>query len=187
MAVSSRRRVASQLTLTWGVHAIVCPPVSSTDDMFFNAIQASLKAGLISDGDLVVITAGVPVGVSGTTNLLRVETVGEIIVKGTGVGKAAASGKAFVVHKESEIENIPEGHILVARMTNKNYIKAIEKSAAFITEEGGLTSHGAIVAINLGKPAIVGVENATDLIKTGETITVDAIRGLIYRGKANVL
>jgi pyruvate kinase len=187
VAVSSRRKVAAQLTLTWGVHAVVCPPVNSTDDMFFNAIQASLKEDLISDGDLVVITAGVPVGVSGTTNLLRVETVGEIIVKGTGVGKAAASGPAFIVRSENDLENFAEGQVMVARMTNKKYMPAIQKAAAFVTEEGGLTSHGAIVAINLGKPAIVGVENALELIENGEIITVDAIRGLIYRGKANVL
>ena len=187
VAVSSRKKVASQLTLTWGVHAIVCPPVNSTDDMFVNAIQAALKEGLVKDGNLVVITAGVPVGVSGTTNLLRVETVGEVIVKGTGIGKSAASGTALVVNKESDLGKIEKDQILIAKTTDSSYMPAIEKSAALITEEGGLTSHGAIVAINLGKPAIVGVERAVDLIKPGEMITVDAIRGLIYRGKANVL
>ena len=187
VAVSSRRQVASQLTLTWGVQAIICPPVHSTDDMFTNAIQAALEEGLIKDGNLVVITAGVPVGVSGTTNLLRVETVGEVIVKGTGVGKSAVSGKAFVVNKENDLGKIREGQVLIAGMTNKKYMPAIQKAAALVTEEGGLTSHGAIVAINLGKPAVVGVENALGQIKTGEMITVDAVRGLIYRGIANVL
>ncbi len=187
VAVSSRRRVASQLTLTRGVCSIICPPVTSTDDMFNNAIRTSLEEGLIKSGDMVVITAGVPVGVSGTTNLLRVETVGEIIVRGTGVGKKAVSGAAFVATDEKDLKNIAEGQILIARMTDSNYLPAIEKSAALVTEEGGLTSHGAIVAINYGKPAVVGVERATELIKTGDVITVDAIRGLIYRGEANVL
>jgi len=187
VAVSSRRRVASQLTLTRGVCSIICPPVTSTDDMFNNAIRTSLEEGLIKSGDMVVITAGVPVGVSGTTNLLRVETVGEIIVRGTGVGKKAVSGAAFVATDEKDLKNIAEGQILIARMTDSNYLPAIEKSAALVTEEGGLTSHGAIVAINYGKPAVVGVERATELIKPGDVITVDAIRGLIYRGEANVL
>ena len=187
VAVSSRRQVAAQLTLTWGVQAIICPPVNSTDDMFVNAINTSLKEGLIKNGNLVVITAGVPVGVSGTTNLLRVETVGEVIVKGTGVGKTAVSGPAFVVRNEGDLENIKEGQILIARTTNVCFMTAIEKAAALVTEEGGLTSHGAIVAINLGKPAVVGVKGAVDLIETGAVITVDAIRGLIYRGEANVL
>ena len=187
IAVSSRKQVANQLTLTWGVKAVVCPPVSSTDDMFNNAIQVSLREGLINEGNLVVITAGVPVGVSGTTNLIRVETVGEVIVKGTGVGKKAASGKAFIVHNEKELDKFEEGQVLVARNTGIDYLPAIKKAAAVVTEEGGLTSHAAIVAINLGKPAVVGVNNALEVINNGEMITVDAIRGLIYRGKANVM
>lgn len=187
VAVTSRRQVATQLTLTWGVHALVCPPAKSTDDMFRNAIQVSLSEGLISDGNLVVITAGVPVGVSGTTNLLRVETVGEVIVKGVGIGKSAASGSACVVKNESELEKIKEGDILITGSTNSHYLEALKKAAALVTEEGGLTSHGAILAINLGKPAIVGVPQALRLIKSGEIITVDAIRGQVYRGEANVL
>jgi pyruvate kinase len=187
IAVSSRRQIAAQLTLTWGVRAIICPPVSSTDDMFANAIQAALKEGLIKEGNLVVITAGVPVGVSGTTNLLRVETVGEIIVKGTGVGKSAATGKAFIAKNEDDLDQFKEGEILVARGTGINYMSAIKKASALVAEEGGITSHAAIVAINLGKPAVVGVEQAVTLIKNGEVITVDAVRGLIYRGEANVL
>ncbi len=187
VAVTSNRQVASSLTLTWGVQAVISPPAKSTDDMFLNAIKASLNENLISDGNLVVITAGVPVGVAGTTNLLRVETVGEVIVKGTGIGKSAISGKAFIAKKESDLDQIEEGQVLVAHSTSSSYLPAIKKAAALVTEEGGLTSHGAIVAINLGRPAIVGVDNALELIKDGEMVTVDAIRGLIYRGKANVL
>ncbi|HSW36629.1 MAG TPA: pyruvate kinase [Candidatus Limnocylindrales bacterium] len=187
VAVSARTQVAKQLTLTWGVHSILSPPVNSTDEMFSNAIQSALKDGLIKDGNLVVITAGVPVGVSGTTNLLRVETVGDVIVRGTGVGKSSTFGAAFVAHSDKDLEKMVEGQILVAHNTDVNYLPAIEKAAALVIEEGGLTSHGAIVAINLAKPAVVGVAKAVDLLKTGEIITVDAVRGLIYRGKANVL
>ncbi|MDY6825771.1 MAG: pyruvate kinase [Bacillota bacterium] len=187
IAVSSRRRVAAQLTLTWGVISVICPPAESTDDMFSNAMQYALQKNLISNGDLVVITAGVPVGISGTTNLLRVETVGEIIARGTGVGKSAVSGEAFIVTNEVDLNNFREGMILVSKTTDKEYLPSLEKAAGLITEEGGLTSHGAIVAINLGKPAVVGVTNVEGTIKTGEIITVDSIRGLIYRGLVKVL
>ncbi len=187
VAVSSCRQVASQLTLTRGVTSIICPPVNSTDEMFNNAIRTSLKEGLIKSGNLVVITAGVPVGVSGTTNLLRVETIGEIIVRGTGVGKKSASGTAFVARDESDLVNFQAGQVLITRFTSSEYLSSIKNAAALVTEEGGLTSHGAIVAINYGIPAIVGVENAIENIKNGDMITIDAIRGLIYRGEANVL
>jgi pyruvate kinase len=187
IAVSSRQQIANQLTLTWGVQAVICPPVRSTDEMFNNAIQAAMDAGLVKNGDLVVITAGVPVGIAGTTNLLRVETVGDIIVKGTGVGKKAASGPAFIARTARDLEKIEEGQVLITVCTDLSSMAAIKKAAAIITEEGGLTSHAAIVAVNLSIPTVVGVKDALSLIKNGELITVDAIRGLIYRGEANVL
>ncbi len=187
IAVTSRLKVAAQLKLTWGIYPVLYPPVESTDEMFVAATRAAMQEGLIKEGDLVVITAGVPVGVTGTTNLLRVETIGEVLAQGTGVGQKAVSGTAFVVAGGKIPAGIREGQILVTRGTNRDYLPALEKAAAVVTEEGGLTSHGAIIALNLGKPAVVGAEKATGLIRPGELITVDPIRGLIYRGRANVL
>ena len=187
IAVTSRKRVAGQLQLTWGVYPVLCPPVKSTDEMFVSATEAALRDRLIREGDLVVITAGVPVGVSGTTNLLRVETVGKVLVKGTGVGKKAVSGGAYVIADQKPPEEISEGQILVLRSMDRPHLADLEKAAALVTEEGGLTSQGAIVALNLGKPAVVGAAGATEQLRTGELITVDAVRGLIYRGRANVL
>ncbi len=187
MAVSSSRYVAGQLTLTWGVTAAPSPPVDDTDSMFRNAIQTAINENMVQQGNLVVITAGVPANVSGTTNLLRVETVGEVIVKGTGIGKKAVSGIAHVIHCPGDLDSFPEGGILVSKITNSRYTEALEKSTGLICEEGGLTSHGAIVALNLKKPAVVGVNNATGVIESGELITVDATRGLVYRGDVKVL
>ncbi len=187
IAVTSRRRVAAQLSLTWGVYPVLCPPVESTDEMFIAATEAALNEQLIREGDLVVFTAGVPVGVSGTTNLLRVETIGEVLAKGTGIGKKAVSGTAYVIKNNEPVEGLQDGQILILRFAGKEHLPALEKAAALITEEGGLTSAGAILALNLHKPAVVGVSQAVDLISTGDLITVDAIRGLIYRGRANVM
>lgn len=187
IAVAPRYGVAAGLKLTWGVTPVLCPPAETTDEMFFNAIGASKRAGLIKEGDLVVITAGVPVGVSGTTNLLRVETVGEIVLKGTGIGKKAVFGKAVVIRDPAELEAVERGQIIIARSTDSSFLPALERAAAVITEEGGLTSHGAILALHLGKPALVGAEEATRLIRSGDPITVDSTRGLVYRGKASVL
>lgn len=187
IAVTSRRRVAAQLALTWGVYPVLCPPVESTDEMFIAATEAALQERLIHEGDLVVFTAGVPVGVSGTTNLLRVETIGEVLARGTGIGKKAVSGTAYVLKNNETVEGLQEGQILILRSADREHLPALEKAAALITEEGGLTSAGAIIALNLHKPAVVGVPGAVDRIRTGELITVDAVRGLIYRGRANVM
>lgn len=186
VAVTPRRRVATRLQLTWGVCPVLCPPTESTDEMFVAATRAALAEKLIKEGDLVVITAGVPVGVSGTTNLLRVDTVGEIIVRGTGIGRTAVSGSAYVVRGKQR-SGLREGQILVIRSTDRAVFENIRRAAAVVTEEGGLTSHAAIVCLELGKPAVVGAAGATTLIKDGDLITVDALRGLIYRGKATVM
>ncbi|MFY9504370.1 MAG: pyruvate kinase [Dethiobacteria bacterium] len=187
IAVTPRYGIAAGLQLTWGVIPVLCPPADSTDEMFVTATRASQQAGLIRDGDLVVITAGVPVGVPGTTNLLRVETVGEIIVRGTGIGKSAVFGSAAIITEPAELTKVQKGQIIVTGATDSSFIPALEKAAAVVIEEGGLTSHGAILALHLGKPAIVGAERATRLIHSGDPITVDSTRGLVYRGKASVL
>ena len=187
IAVTPGHGVAARLKLTWGVVPVLCPPAETTDEMFLSATRTAQQAGLIHDGDLVVFTAGVPIGVSGTTNLLRVETVGEIIVQGTGIGKSAVFGSAAVITKPGDLAGVEEGQIIVTGATDSTYLPALEKAAAVIVEEGGLTSHGAIMALHLDKPAIVGAEKATRLISSGDHITVDSVRGLVYRGKAEVL
>ena len=123
----------------------------------------------------------------GTTNFLRIDTVGEIIIQGQGVGKAAITGVVHLAKNADEALKIKENQILVCSDTDKEYLPAMEKAGAIITEAGGLTSHAAIVGLNLGKPVIVGAADATRELSPGQLITVDAARGLIYRGRATVI
>jgi len=187
IAVTPLGGVARALSLSWGVSPIISPPIYDTDEMFAIAVKSSLEGGYISMGDLVVITAGLPVGVSGTTNLLRVETVGEILARGTGIGKTSASGKACIVENTEDLKKVDEGKIVITRSTERSYTPYLEKARGIVAEEGGLTSHAALVAVNLGIPAVVGVENALEVASEGEIITLDGIRGLLYRGRATVL
>jgi len=146
------------------------------------------KNGLIKNGDLVVITAGVPVGIPGTTNLLKVEVVGQILAQGIGIGRGSITGNVQVAKTAEQAKTeVQEGEILVVNSTDADYVPAMEKAAAIITEEGGLTSHAAIVGLNLGKPVVVGVEKATEKLTTGSMVTLDVVRGLIYRGKTKVM
>jgi len=156
--------------------------------MIKQAVDISLEKGLIKCGDLIVLTAGVPVGVPGTTNLIKVHVVGEVLARGTGIGNRAVIGKARLCRTPEEAkEKVRTGDILVATSTDRDYVPALQKAGAIITEEGGLTSHAAIVGLNLGIPVVVGVAGATRIIKDGGTITVDSMRGLVYRGSATVL
>lgn len=188
VAVTPEETVLRKMALVWGVQPTLVERTKDTDGMISAAIDASLRAGLISPGSLVVITAGVPVGVQGTTNLIKVHTVGSILARGTGIGTRSVSGRARIcLAMDEALNRVEPGDILVTAATDREFVPAIEKAAALITEEGGLTSHAAIVGLEFGIPVVVGVEGATSILADGETITVDGQRGLVYKGTAKVL
>ncbi|MGG0186092.1 pyruvate kinase [Bacillus rhizoplanae] len=189
VAVTSNEQVCRRLALAWGVQAYMAEEkAKSTDEMLETAIETAMDAGMVGLGDTVVITAGVPVAETGTTNLMKIHVVGEQIAKGQGIGRKTAKGKVVVAKTAEEaLANVTEGSILVTTSTDKDMIPAIEKAAALVVEEGGLTSHAAVVGVTIGIPVIVGVETATAILKNGQEVTVDAARGIVYNGHAEVL
>ncbi|MFD1019013.1 pyruvate kinase [Thalassobacillus hwangdonensis] len=188
VAVTSNERVLRMLSLVWGVHAELGSRASTTDDMLDIAVDRGLASGLVKRGDRIIITAGVPVGESGTTNLLKVHVIGDVLTKGQGIGKSSAYGRAVIAkNAEEAIEKVEEGDILVTYGTDKDMMPAIEKAGGIVTQEGGLTSHAAVVGLSLGIPVVVGVNDATTIIEDGKEITIDSSRGDIYLGHASVL
>lgn len=188
IAVTSNERMVRKLNLVWGVEPLLGEHARSTDEMLESTIDTAMQSGSIKQGDLVVITAGVPVGETGTTNIMKVHVIGEVVARGQGIGQRTAVGKVVVARTAAEAnEKMREGSILVTFSTDRDMIPAFEKAAAVITEEGGLTSHAAVVGLNLSTPVIVGVEGALDLFKDGEELTIDSARGDIYKGHTSVL
>ncbi|MEG0857102.1 MAG: pyruvate kinase [Terrisporobacter sp.] len=187
IAATPNEKTSRQLSLSWGVYTVNCEQAGNTDDLIDNSIEASKNKGFINEGELVVITAGVPTGVSGTTNLIKVHVVSEEICQGIGIGRDTVEGVVRFVRAEETNVNFNEGDILVTTMTEAEMNPYIEKAAAIITEEGGMTSHAAIVGINLGKPVIVSATDIMSNLQDGELITVDAARGAVYRGSSRVL
>ncbi|PRR95027.1 pyruvate kinase [Bacillus atrophaeus] len=187
VAVTVNESISRKLALVFGVFPESGQNATSTDQMLDDAVQKSLNSGIVKHGDLIVITAG-SVGESGTTNLMKVYTVGDIIAKGQGIGRKSAYGPVVVAQNAKEAEQkMTEGAVLVTTSTDRDMITALEKASALITEEGGLTSHAAVVGLSLGIPVIVGLENATSILVDGQDITVDAARGAVYQGRASVL
>lgn len=188
VAVTSNLSVSRNLSLVWGVYSQLGKETTTIDEMLDIAVEESLNSGIVKHGDLVVITAGVPVGEAGTTNLMKIHIVGDILVKAQGIGRKSAFGKVVLAHSAKEaLSKVKEGSILITIGSDRDMVPAIEKCSALITQEGGLTSHAAVVGLNLGIPVIVGVENAMTLFKDGQEITVDSARGVIYNGHASVL
>lgn len=188
VAVTPKKDVMRKLMLVWGVYPILSRGADTTDEVIDSSVQSAIERNYIKQGDLIVITAGIPVGVAGSTNLIKVHIVGEILVKGTGIGNSSAKGKVCIAKSIEDLENnFEDGDILVAIDTDRDMVSFMEKASAIITEHGGLTSHAAIVGLNIGKPVIVGANDATKILKDGEIVTVDSIRGLVYRGETTVL
>ncbi|WP_431027505.1 pyruvate kinase [Lysinibacillus sp. LZ02] len=188
VAVTGSVNTAQMLTLVWGVQPIVCQRVQTTDEILELAVDEALKHSFVDHGDVVVITAGVPVGEAGTTNLMKVHIIGDLLARGQGVGKASVVGKAVVAKNAGEaLAYDTEGCIIVTVGSDREMMPAIENCAGIIAEEGGLTSHAAVVGLSLGIPVIVGVKEATTLIRHGQEITMDAETGVIYKGHASVL
>ncbi|MBS6921351.1 MULTISPECIES: pyruvate kinase [Anaerococcus] len=188
IACTIDEKVARRLSVSWGVYPIIVDTAYETDELIERAIVGALKENYVQEGDLTVLTAGIPLGVSGTSNLIKVHVIGDIIANGTGVGNKSVSAKVVVGSTKEELEGkFEDGDIIVAKYTDKDINEFMERSSGVIAENGGLTSHTAVVAIHFGIPAILGVKNITNLLEDGDTITLDPLGGIIYKGEAKVL
>ena len=186
VAVSPHEAIVRRLQLNWGVQAVTGKEANDTDAVVDNAIFAALDNDLIKAGDLVVLTAGVPVAKAGSTNMIRVQVVGDVLLRGTGIGRNSAIGKVCVAQSKEDLEkNFSDGCILVFRSARADFVDYMKRASAIVSEEVGLTSESAIVAITLGIPTVVGAAHAVDTLENGEIVTVDASRGTIFRGEAN--
>ncbi len=112
-----------------------------------------------------------------------IKNAGVFIAEGLGASPGVSSGKVKIIKDPSEIHKVKDGDILVAEMTNPDYVPAMRRASAIVTDMGGRTSHAAIVSRELGIPAIVGCGNVTKVLREDEVITVDGFEGKIYEGE----
>ncbi len=182
IALTYSTDVMRKLYLEWGVYPILVNENSNYEELFREGIFKA-KSDFINDGDIVILTAGVPMGKSGSTNLLKVEVVAKMLSKGMPIGKGKYIGRAVVANNEEELlNNFKDEDIIITIGMHKDMVKFVERASAIVTEEGGLTSSGAIIGLTLKKPTIVGASNVTKLIKTGDIITLDLESGIISKG-----
>lgn len=183
IAATLSEEVCRQLALVWGVYPIHLPETTSTDELFKRAVALSTSYGLIEDGDVVILVAGVPMGIPGTTNLIKVEVVSIVLARGVGLGQRAVSGIARRFDDPvAAREQLGEGEILLAEYTDAEWTRAMAKAGAVCVKAGGLTSHAAIVALELGIPVLLSVEDL-DNVPDGALVTVDPVRGVIFQGQ----
>ena len=174
------QQVRRQMALYWGVEPIMMPYASSTDELVDFAVQAAAQAGVVHEGDLVVVTAGVPVGVAGTTNMIRIQQVGGALVNAVGIREKKASGPLCICRSTDEVaEKFQPGDVLVVPYTTNELLPYIRQAAAVITEEASVECHTATIGLALDKPVIVGAAGAVQRLTDGTMVTVDCARGLV--------
>ena len=182
IACSPSKQACRHMNMSWGVIPLYVDKVAeSSEELLEMAINESYKNGHVEYGDLVVITAGLPLGVSGTTNMLKVQIVGDVLLAGNGIVAKSVCGKLCVCSTDAEaLKNFENGDIIVIPSASDKIIGILRHASAIICERGGDDSYAAIVGKTLNIPVIVGAENATKILKSGTTVTVDGKLGMVY-------
>ena len=172
--------VCRQMNLSWGVLPLMIQEEKHTDDLFDHAVAAAENAGYVKSGELAVITAGVPLGISGTTNIIKVHVVGHILLKGRGIGKKSICSSLCVCQSEEEVKkNFKPGDILVVPETSNTMMNELKQASGIIIEKDGFNTHAAIVALSLDIPALLGAEHATKILKSGAIVKLDGEKGTV--------
>ena len=185
IACVMREQVQRQLSLSWGITPLMMPLAHSTDELIEMSTSLAKENGYLHNGELAVVTAGVPVGVSGTTNMIKIHMVGNCLATGVGVGPEnndVASGKACVCRTMDEVRaKFKPGMVLVVPSTSNEMLSFVRDAAALVVEEPGLNSHAAIAGKALLKPTVVGAAGATSHIRDGLMVAVDCAHGSVQR------
>ncbi len=181
IATTVSEKSLRQLTLSWGVYPYLVSEVTSTDEMFEQGISKALESGAVQNGDVIVITGGTPIGISGTTNTLKVQTVGSVLASGLSIGKGKTSGEVLVVNDAESIQHAANqsDFIMVARSTNNALLPVVRRARAMIVEDEDPSGHAITLAMALDIPVIYACENATKLLKNGTIVSIDFDRGII--------
>ncbi len=182
IAPTISQKTRRQLALSWGVVPIMSEIRTNTDELFDHAVECAEKTGIIKTGDLAVITGGTPLGISGTTNVMRVHLVGNVLVSGDGINGLSVTSRVCVATGKDVFEKFKEGDILVTDTVTNDMISVLKRANGIICEEAGLDNHAAVLGMALDIPVITGANGATKILKTGTVITMDAKKGYVFGG-----
>lgn len=172
-------KVYRQLALSWGVIPLLIEEKTQAEELFDYAVDAAESAGLIERGDVVVLTAGVPLGVSGTTNLIKVQVAGHILVKGRGINDKKVSANLCVCHTEEGLKNFKVGDIIVASDTNNHMMEQMRQASGLIVEADSDSCHAAIAGLSLDIPVLIGAKNALGVLKSSAYVELDCKSGVV--------
>ncbi|MEE4137338.1 MAG: pyruvate kinase [Desulforhopalus sp.] len=182
IAVSPNQASLRKLQLIRGVTTLQADFAATMDEQIDRSTMVAQTAGLIGNGDLIVITAGMPIGTSGTTNMLKVRTVADVCFIGQGAGGGSAIGQIRIVRQTADWLALPEKTIVVLADTDDTMFPFLAGVQGIIIEKPGSSSHAARLVEQLKIPVVCDLQDATRLLENGQTVSIDGANGHIVYG-----
>lgn len=185
IAVTPSPMVQRQLCMYWGTFPLLTRRLSNTDEVINDAIRVAQENGMVNPGDTVVLTAGVVGGVRSATNLMMVRMIERVLATGIGLGRREIAGRIVQVQMpvNGSTPNIGPQHIIYATNIDRSAAQLLQRAGGLITPDQGLDSYGAVAAVELGIPAIVGAQGNLDELVDGKSVILDASTGQIIEWK----
>ncbi len=172
-------KIYRQLALSWGVIPLLIEEKTQAEELFDYAVDAAEEASIISKGEVVVLTAGVPLGVSGTTNMIKVQVAGHILIQGKGINTKKVLANLCVCHSEEDLKNFKVGDIIVATDTNNRMMEQMRQASGLIVEADSESCHAAIAGLSLDIPVLIGARNAVSVLKSSAYVELDCDNGIV--------
>lgn len=177
---SIQKNVCRQLNMSWGVTPLLIDLQSNSDELFEHAVEKAVEHNFVKEGEIVVITAGIPLGISGTTNMIKVHVAGHILLSGQGVNKKITAGNLCVGDISDEIiGSFRDGDIIVCKDTDNSMMEQLRHASGIIIENDSDNAHAVIAGLSLDIPVIKGAKNATRILKSGSFVKMDAAKGIV--------
>lgn len=185
IAITPFESVARRLSLNWGVYPIVSKVFESTDELIEETSKIAKKKGFVKDGDIAVISAGIPSSYVGSTNMLKVQIIGDVMLQGQSAEQTTqvVSGTVIVAKNLMDAQNrLQKGNILVTDTITKDYLSLFEKTAGIIVESDNVDSEISIEAFKRDIPLIYSAKKAVSKLLDGSTVTLDGKRAIVLSG-----
>lgn len=188
IAVTPSPMVQRKLCLHWGIYPLLTRRFNSTDEVLVDAVRVAQQANYVDEGDTIILTAGVVGSLRSATNLMMVRTIERILAQGVGIGQREVVGR--IVHIETPINGTeyPVGpqDILYVEKVDRSCLPLLERAGGLITPESGFDSPGAIFAMDLGLPALIGAKGRIDELRDGEAVMLDAANGQVHQWRRSM-
>ena len=184
LAITSEKAVARRLQLVWGVTPVLIESQERTSKTFSIAMQLAQEMGILKEGDLVVQTAGTLTGISGSTDLIKVGIVREVIARGVSIGENGVTGKVRIIKNEIDISLISTGEIIVVKKNLLNSLPFSKEITGIITDQNEDECHKIYKSINKNISMICNLDSIDKNIKDGDLITLQLNEGVIYKGQS---